>query len=473
MRKARERDKLSPVKVMWMVVGAIVAVLVLGTAFAFGQWAAPKGTGPEAKGTGPEGMGTGPAAIINADEICTVLIRDIDSSYIEGLNLDKKVEFVRQLRPSVQASDVYGKIMPVSQLRQGDIVDVSMDASGEVLSISKSPKAIVLRYVNNVRIDKITREVIVDGERYPYKIDTIMPEELSEYDTVTIQILDGNVWSIIMEEESASITLTDVPVSNGYVQIDHGRIVEFKNIAGPITVAPGRHSIVVNMEGYYKLADTIDLAAGENLDLSLASSEIALCNLTVKTNTDNYTIKVGDKTYKKGDRITVQYGDYDVIITADGCRPWVAKVALKTDDYVLTARLSKIAVTTPEPTGDGLDTNNTNDSNGDRYQTGESSGDGLIIDNEPVSGDRSLNNTNTDGATTNGDGPRNVTITTNPVGCKIYINGDLKGQTPYQVTLKNGRYSLILEKEGYEIYNTTIVIDNDSRSEYKYILTEK
>ncbi len=55
----------------------------------------------------------------------------------------------------------------------------------------------------------------------------------------------------------------------------------------------------------------------------------------------------------------------------------------------------------------------------------------------------------------------NVTITSTPIGAKVYINGAYKGETPVTVPLAFGEYDLRLSKDGYKDKVIKLVVKGD------------
>lgn len=59
-----------------------------------------------------------------------------------------------------------------------------------------------------------------------------------------------------------------------------------------------------------------------------------------------------------------------------------------------------------------------------------------------------------------------LSIITNPTGCNVYINGELKGSSPYeQADIQPGTYTIKLEKEGYLPYTTEVTITKGGKQE--------
>lgn len=59
-----------------------------------------------------------------------------------------------------------------------------------------------------------------------------------------------------------------------------------------------------------------------------------------------------------------------------------------------------------------------------------------------------------------------LSIVTNPVGCNVFINGELKGITPYEnANIAVGTYTVRIEKEGYLPYTTDVTIKKGEKTE--------
>ena len=57
-----------------------------------------------------------------------------------------------------------------------------------------------------------------------------------------------------------------------------------------------------------------------------------------------------------------------------------------------------------------------------------------------------------------------LSITSDPSGAKVYVDGEYKGTTPLSIKLKAGTYSVVLKKRGYEEYATDIIIKSNKEN---------
>ena len=158
---------------------------------------------------------------------------------------------------------------------------------------------------------------------------------------------------------------------------------------------------------------------------------------------DAYNIKIDNTTYAKGDQISIPQGTYTVTITAENYKPWTKTITFAKENYTIKATLQSNKA--EDATSPGTSTDSGTSSTPSKEET---------------------NNTEATSET------KTIDIATDPSGAKVYINGVNKGTTPYKVTLPIGSYSVLLEKDGYEVYSTSIILDgSDDQTGFLYVLT--
>jgi hypothetical protein len=56
-----------------------------------------------------------------------------------------------------------------------------------------------------------------------------------------------------------------------------------------------------------------------------------------------------------------------------------------------------------------------------------------------------------------------ISITSDPVGAKVFIDGEYKGQTPAEISLPIGAHQLFLQRQLYEPYKESVSIEKDQK----------
>ena len=259
-----------------------------------------------------------------------VLVEKITEDKIVGFDIENKAKVSRKITEGTRISDMYGSAIPVTQIKTGDIIEVVYQNEKEkVISIGKTSKVKSWKKITGVTIDHTNQQINIGGTAYPYIDDTMVFQNngrktnlsfVTPFDVVSIQSVDDIIWSITINEEAGSITVTDTPNTEGSLEIDRTRTFKLDELKNNIiNVIPGNHSILLQMKGYEMIKEDIVIAPGENYKISLKDAPIAYTNINplVSSGIEEYTIKIGDKVYNKGEEIKLQQGTYEVQAEAE------------------------------------------------------------------------------------------------------------------------------------------------------------
>lgn len=407
---------------------------------------------------------------IELSETLVVRVEQISSNHIIGYDIYNKEQLSKTITDKVKISDAYGNVCPINQIKEGDIVDIDYQKEKDkIVSISKSARAQTWNKISGVTIDRDMRQVNISGTGYSYFEDTLVRdskgipkniESISPFDVVSVQVLDDTVWSVIIEEVSASLNLIDLPTSDGQIEIDNSRLLMFKDVKEPIMMIPGKHKIVIKMRGYMAITiPEFEVGSGEVYNMSLKDAEVAytIVKLNIIPQVSDYTAKIDDTIYKPGDEIKLQQGEYTIEVSAEGYESQKQKVDLMQDVNIETGETKVKFILKALPEEETSEENSV-------FETDNS-----------TSGDQNSNSgfisIETSGASGNS---RTITVNSEPEGANVYLNNELKGVTPYMLTLDNGTYELLLEKVGYNIYKTNIILDgSNDQSIFSYKLEPK
>lgn len=386
------------------------------------------------------------------------VVRDITEEEISAVDIESAQSIVKSIDRTTKIADAYSKTIPVTSIKKGDIVEIVYEEDkNRVLSINKSSEAWTKSKVSGAKVNDEAHELNLFGVIYTYDKNVVVLKAdgtetdmglISAYDIVTIQGIKDKILSVRIEEAAGSIKVTNIPNRQGRLELDINKMIPLSELTEPIEVTPGTHKIVVNIKGYDNIVQEIEVAPGEVYELSLDSANRTYTNVNVVINNadvEDYTIKIGDKAYSKGDKISVAQGTYTVTVTAKDYKTWTKTIAFEKASQTVKVTLQSEKT---EEDKAAEKNNQTSSSNGSQMSAEES------------------NNTEATNET------KTIDIATDPSGAKVYINGVNKGTTPYKVTLPMGSYSILLEKEGYEVYSTSIILDgSDDQTGFLYVLT--
>lgn len=390
---------------------------------------------------------------VELSETFMVRVEKIEDNHIMGYDIHNGKIFNKFIGETVKISDAYGNVLPISQIKIGDIIEVDYQSQKDkVVSISKSSSVHSWTKISNVTVNQELKQINIAGTAYKYTEDLLVADSngskvdignIGAFDVVSIQVVDGEVWSIIVEAAAATLNLIELPTSNGQIEIDNSRLLQFKDVTEPIKLVPGKHKLVIKMKGYVTINEELIVEPGQAYELSLKEAEIDYITVVpyISTNVLDYTIKIGDQVFKPGEEIKLQKGTYRVEITAEGYEKWVKNINMDVDKESVPLIPTLIAIEPEEP----------------EVLEGEEMTEEIVGNSKP----------------SEALGSRTITINTEPIGANVYIDGVLKGVTPYTVTLDNGNtYGILLEQTGYDIYSAQIILDktnNDTAYLYKLI----
>ncbi len=370
------------------------------------------------------------------------LVQQIDDETLIAFDIHKNQIVRRSITSTTKVSDGYGGVIPLSSIQAGDIVEVVFQPDKEkILSINKTSRSWIKPDISGVIVNTSKSQINIGKKTYNFTKDMMVfreggkgvsPSFVGEYDILQLQGAEDTVWSIKVLQNGATLEILDLPNTDGMLEIDRTRMIPLKDLTGPIGLTPGKHRLQINIKGYEPVVEEMNFVAGEHHQISLKDAKEAYTELNLKvTNRDaDYTIQIGDRIFKKGDKISLKYDKYNIIVKAEGYKNWEQEIDLDTAVYDLAVTLQKIEEVNP---------------------------------NTGNSGDSNLNPSN---------GNYTINISSNPSGAFVYIGGVYKGQTPFRTTLPIGDYAVSLEKSGYQSYFTTIILDgSDNQNNYFYELT--
>lgn len=419
-----------------MIITAVIGVITLMVTMFIGiRWVLDKTPNEKV----PEEVKTEMPIIPFNSTICGV-IKEVDGSNLIVFDIEKKQSVRVKIESSTTVKDAYDKPMSASNLKVGDVVQLVYEPKNQnLLEISHYIQAWIKSDMKNIKLDKPNRLITIGDSNYKYTDHTVILDkegkpisiyQVGDQDILELKGIDDNVHSIRVLEEQGYLEFTHIPLNEGMVEIDINRQIPIGSITAPIPVTAGEHKVVIQMPGHETITQMVEVIPGETTTLDLSQVEKSYASVVVQLQNEvsDYSVQVGDTVYKKGEEIRVLVGEYTIQIKAEGYEPWSQSISLTEPLMNLQVNLQPVEIIEEEPT----------ESN-----------------EEVPSGHK-------------------VSIATEPGDAEVYINGSLKGKTPFEMNLEVGDYILTIQKEGYESYETGITIEaNDEQNSYLYMLIPK
>ena len=297
---------------------------------------------------------------------------------------------------STEMLNRFGGAIVLSQLNVGDVVEIQ-HTNATLDSIRISPQTVAYRNLSNVVVDLQASQILIGGRRYDFDANAVALYQgqrvdittIQQHDILTIYTFDGKIASVNIHYGTAQVNVpAEHIIVNGIIEISNTHRSNLFATDMEFFIPEGQHRIMVMGSNIQTFEHIINLERGEIYELNLDNVILLTSDITITTN-QNATITINGQTFSPGEAFTLDFGDYEVTISAQG---------YYTQSF-------EISIT--EPTHE------------------------FEFNLEPVIATREL------------------FIFTNPTGARIYLDGVLMGESPIMLNVEFRYYNITLAKEGY------------------------
>ena len=370
-------------------------------------------------------------------------------------DIEEKQHIKMSIKDKTQMTDRYGKPMSIQEIELGDIVEITYQAKQkDILTIQKSAKAWIKSELLEIDINAQSKTIKIGNTKYDYTSDLMVINDelekidinnINNLDTLTIKGLDNTIWSIQVVKSAGYLKLSNIPTTEGTIEIGNNIIYRLEEIEDNIPLSGGQHKIVIRMEGYKPFVKHINISTKQIEELNLEEVEEAVADLKLMVTNPgvDYKIYIDNKTYRKEEAIKVKPGQYTLKVAAEGFKTYEGEIELEEGSRRINISLqSDHESAVPEAGGQ-----NTN-----QESPKADSNPSPIEEIKTVQ----------------------IIIETDPADAQLFVNGVYKGKTPTLTGLKPGEYSITLEKEGYSSLYSTIIIDaSNAQKGFLYTLQKE
>jgi len=388
--------------------------------------------------------------------LCVVKSIDIDQQWVTLFNVESKEELTLSYHGGTDITDKYNKIMSMSQMPLGAMVDVSYEpGDNKLTSMNLSTKAWENVKVNHLNIDIKNQVMKIAATQYKFNgclsvldgEEFVSVDSLAEQDELTVWGYDQTIWSVIIKKGHGTVKLenyedylgNNIKVGyEGIQKIADGLEITAREGECNITVENGQYSatknIMVNRNQvtYVSLNDLGPI--GPNTGLVLFQVTPYGADLYVDGKPASYT-----------DTLKLEYGTHSVKVALGGYNTYEGTINIDSDSKTIKVKL-------PEETSDEDATATETDS------SSPASGSvtpkpGVTVTPKP--------------GTTENTG--NKIYVQTPVGASVYFDGSFIGMAPCSYQKIKGTHVLTFIKEGYETKSYTVdLVDDKVDAYFKY-----
>lgn len=365
------------------------------------------------------------------DSADTAVIRklDLESGSITFMNIETGRDYTLIYDGTTVITDKYGGALAMTQMKSGDIVDVTfLKAKKKLAQMNLSAKAWIFENVEKYDFDTINRSAAIGGSVYSLRNDVVVTsegkeaqfEDIVKGDIVTISGVGNTVYSVLVEQGHGYLRLSDDEyLKDGWIEVGQSVICQIAEDM-LLAVPEGTYDVHLTAAG---IDETKKVTIYRNQEVTLDVSDVKA--QAPKTGKIIFAVTPSEATvYIDGSEaditgpVELEYGVHQMIAKADGYETVTQYIKVGQE-------LASISVTLEE---------------GEAEETDDSSS---VSSNELTSSYRVYI-----------DAPSDV---------EVYLDGIYVGMSPVNFKKEAGTHTITFRKTGYVTKSYTVQIDDEEK----------
>lgn len=381
---------------------------------------------------------TGPDSYDSADTAVLVDINNIDNT-VTLFNLDLGRRYTLSMDGTTRFADKYGKAISLSQLQEGDIVDVTfLKSQKHLTTMQLAQTAWQYDAVERYEMNTVRNEVSIGDEIFQLSSDTqyfsqghsIEKIDLNPADILTFHGIDNTVLSVTVEKGHGYLRLVnDENFVGGWLEIGQTQIVRITEDM-LVTVPEGSYQVDISYNGGGGTKDVV-INRNEETTLDIGDLEVAEAQygmVLFSMSPSNAELYIDGSQEDPSQPISLEYGIHQIIAKADGYKSLTQYLRVGQESAGVDVQLDKVDSDSEEST--------------DSSSSESSSATATTAD------------TTTTYYRVHIDAPENV---------EVYLDGNYVGISPCSFKKTSGSHVITLRKTGYETRSYTVQVDEEQK----------
>lgn len=320
--------------------------------------------------------------------------------------------------------DKYNTIIAASQLKPGQIYEITCSVQGKASRIIQSAQSWENKGINRFSLDKEQGTFTVGSGVYKLSDKTvylsggeeILPEEIVDTDELSICGKDKTIYSVTVDKGHGYIELTGINAFlDGYITVGSQKVLPV--VLNMVITAPEGTYALYLQKGSQSAMRTVTVERNKTLTADFSEYEQeSLQSGTIKLNItpENAVLTVDGVVRNHNNLFNLTYGTHTLIIRADGYETYSGKIVVGSSYFNQEISLTPVTSTSAQST----------------EETDRTSGYYIRI--------------------------------TEPVGASLYVDSIYAGIVPVSIPKTSGKKVITLTKTGYTSKSYTLNINNAS-----------
>lgn len=388
------------------------------------------------------------------DSADTAVVKQIDAeaSTITFMNIETGRYYTLSYDGTTIIQDKYGSGMAMSQMKDGNIVDVTFLRSKKKLTTMKlSESAWVLENVEKYNFDTLSKNAEVGGGVYSLRNNLVVSsegkdaqlEDIVKGDVVSVSGVGNSVYSVVVEEGHGYLRLSsDEYLKGGWIEVGQSVIQQISEDM-LLVVPEGTYDVHLTASGIDEVKHvTIYRNQEVTLDVSdVKPEEPKVGKILFAINPDDATVLIDGEEADTSQAVELEYGVHEIVIKAEGYETVTQYIKVGQE-------MASISITLEEAEEDSDE-----DSKADSDEDEELDEDNKKSASTAVSASSAYK-----------------VYIDSPSGVEVYQDGIYMGIAPVSFKKVAGTHTITLRKSGYVTKSYTIQID-DKEKDVTYSFT--
>lgn len=411
------------------------------------------------------------AGSYDSADTAVVVSADQQNKSVTFMNMDTGKQYTLYYDGTTYIKDKYDSPMSISQIRQGDVVDVNfLKGKRQIASMQLSPAAWVYDNVVNYDLGGINKTASIGSTTYSLPDDVVVLSEghrvevmdIVMQDVVSIQGIDHEIYSINVERGHGYLRLkNDQPLIGGWIEVGNSVIREITEDM-LLVVPEGEYQVLLSNNGA-SCTKSIIVERDKEIVLDVGDLEIPedkTGRILFTVTPENAKVTIDHEEVDISRAVELPYGIHQVHLEAAGYDSLTKYIQVGSE-------YAKISFMLEEQKED--DSNYPTISQNDIE---EEEPDVLTEKDKPKS-NNSISSNTLPSVSENTVKPSNgnKVYIDSPKGVEVYLDSVYMGVAPVRFKKEAGRHTITLRKSGYKTKSYTIYLYND-KEDITYSFTD-
>lgn len=383
------------------------------------------------------------AGSYDSADTAVVLFTDFDNRSITFMNIATGKQYTLSYDGTTYVKDRYEGPMSMSQIKEGDIVDITfLRGKKKLASVQLSPQSWVYDNIENYNLGGMNRTATIGSGTYSLPDQVVVLSDgrrvevmdIVNKDILTFSGIDHEIYSIKVQKGHGYLRLSnDQALVGGWIEVGNTVIQQItENML--LAVPEGSYQVFLS-NGNAQCTKEVTIERDKEVVLDVGDLEI-IADKTGKilfsVNPSDATVNIDGEAVDISQEVELTYGIHRISLEAEGYQSLTKHIqvgsAYASISFTLEAEDEEETEEESEDSKDNKDSENNNESS--------------EVENA-VTGNRVYI-----------DGPQDV---------EVYLDGNYIGISPVNFKKVTGSHTITLRKTGYQAKSYTVYLYDDGQ----------